>query len=177
MSLALVAVAGLILVALVLAWQEPIRAILQYRGVRLVTCPETRRPAAVGIDLGNAAITALTEGAPEVRLAACSRWPDRYPCDQACLADVARDGRRGTVLAVAQNWFRTQRCSLCGKPIGTAGSGHEPAMLGTDGVTTRWCAVSPERLPDVFSTHNAVCWNCHIAETFRRAHPELVVDR
>ena len=26
-------------------------------------------------------------------------------------------------------------------------------------------------------THLPVCWNCHIAESFRREHPELVVDR
>jgi hypothetical protein len=32
-------------------------------------------------------------------------------------------------------------------------------------------------LLDVFSTHRPVCWNCHVTETFRRLHPELVVDR
>jgi hypothetical protein len=25
--------------------------------------------------------------------------------------------------------------------------------------------------------HWPVCWSCHMSETFRRAHPELVVER
>ena len=34
-----------------------------------------------------------------------------------------------------------------------------------------------EQLPEIFATHQPVCWNCHIAESFRRLHPELVTDR
>jgi hypothetical protein len=30
---------------------------------------------------------------------------------------------------------------------------------------------------DVLATHRPVCWNCAVAEGFRRAHPELVTDR
>jgi hypothetical protein len=177
MSLTLVAVGALIFVALALAWQEPLRAILRYRGVRLVTCPETKRPAAVGIDVGTAAITALVEGVPRVRLAACSRWPDPFPCDQACLVEVARNGRAATVVAIARRWFGGHRCAFSGRSTATAGSGHEPAIIGVDGVIRQWSAISPEQLPDLFASRAAVCWDCHIAETFRRAHPELVVDR
>jgi hypothetical protein len=32
-------------------------------------------------------------------------------------------------------------------------------------------------LPEVFLTYAPVCWDCHIAETLRREHPELIVDR
>lgn len=177
MTLALFAVGVLMVIALVIFWYGPLGAILNYRGMRLVTCPENGRPAAVAVDLGNAAVTALVDGRADVRLALCSRWPDRYPCDQACLSDVERDGRAGTVLAVARTWYAEQRCCLCGKATSTVGSGHEPALAGPAGLTTPWSAVSPELLPEAFATRSAVCWDCHIAESFRRAHPELVVDR
>ena len=51
------------------------------------------------------------------------------------------------------------------------------ALLDPDHRTIEWRQLRPEQLPDVFSTHRPVCWNCHVAETFRRLHPELVVDR
>ena len=34
-----------------------------------------------------------------------------------------------------------------------------------------------EKLQEVLATHWPVCWNCHVAETFRREHPELVAHR
>jgi hypothetical protein len=37
---------------------------------------------------------------------------------------------------------------------------------------------APEQLPEGFSTQQPVCWgNRHIAESFRRKHPELVRNR
>jgi hypothetical protein len=30
---------------------------------------------------------------------------------------------------------------------------------------------------ETMQTHLPVCWNCHIAQEFRREHSELVVDR
>jgi hypothetical protein len=32
-------------------------------------------------------------------------------------------------------------------------------------------------LQETFATHQPVCWDCHIAQTFRREHAELVTDR
>lgn len=26
-------------------------------------------------------------------------------------------------------------------------------------------------------SHQPVCWNCHIVQTFRREHPEMIVER
>src|SRR6266576_3849706 len=40
-----------------------------------------------------------------------------------------------------------------------------------------WNEIPLEHLQQTLSTHWPVCWNCHIAETFRRRHPELVTDR
>jgi hypothetical protein len=35
----------------------------------------------------------------------------------------------------------------------------------------------PEQIPDVLSDHKPVCWDCDVAERFRRRHPELVTER
>jgi hypothetical protein len=43
--------------------------------------------------------------------------------------------------------------------------------------TYEWPEIPPEQIPGVLATHLPVCWNCHIAETFRRMFPERVVDR
>jgi hypothetical protein len=37
--------------------------------------------------------------------------------------------------------------------------------------------VAAENLPEIFATHLPMCWSCHIAQTFRREHPEMVIDR
>ena len=31
--------------------------------------------------------------------------------------------------------------------------------------------------PVMLDSYLPVCWDCHIAESFRREHPELVTDR
>jgi hypothetical protein len=31
-------------------------------------------------------------------------------------------------------------------------------------------------MSDVMRTHEAICWDCHVAETFRRQRPDLVLD-
>jgi hypothetical protein len=50
-------------------------------------------------------------------------------------------------------------------------------LLVPDHTTVEWKQVRPEDVPNVFRTHQPVCWNCHLAGSFRRLHPELVVDR
>ena len=41
----------------------------------------------------------------------------------------------------------------------------------------QWNEIPAEKLPKVFETHLPICWNCYITETFRRVHPELVLNR
>jgi len=55
--------------------------------------------------------------------------------------------------------------------------GHRAALRGPQGVTREWSDVPPARLLDSLRTDSPVCWNCHVAATFRRTHPELVTDR
>ena len=41
----------------------------------------------------------------------------------------------------------------------------------------RWMRVPVENFSTVLETHLPVCWNCYIAQSFRREHPDLVVYR
>jgi len=60
-----------------------------YRNARVVNCPETRSPVAVRFQAWRAAVSGLS-GRPRLRLADCTRWPDRAGCDQACIPDAER---------------------------------------------------------------------------------------
>ncbi len=148
------------------------------RGVRLVACPETAQAAAVSIDAGHAAFTAFIEGAATVRLASCSRWDTRGRCDEPCVGEVQRNGRAAAVHAIATRWYEGKDCVLCGRPIPAPGLfDHHPALLGDDGVTSEWSDLEPEELPALFEMRQPVCWDCHVAERFRREFPELAIER
>ena len=84
------------------------------------------------------------------------------------------DTRFDTILT---DIFANQSCALCGRAIrGVPSVGHKPAFLGPDGRTTACDEIAPERVYDLFRTHHVLCWDCDGAETFRREHPELVID-
>ncbi len=55
----------------------------RYRRGRTLRCPETRDEARVQIDARHAALTAIP-GPPELRVEACSLWPERAGCTQSC---------------------------------------------------------------------------------------------
>jgi hypothetical protein len=44
-------------------------------------------------------------------------------------------------------------------------------------MTVSWKDVKPENLPDVFSTHKPVCWDCHVVQSVVRERPDLVTVR
>lgn len=145
-------------------------------GVRIVTCPETCAAAAVAIDRRHAALTALAHLEPELRLADCSRWPTRGPCDQPCLPEAVKTEHLARNIAASS--FAGKRCALCAKPLTEApGAGDHVALLSSDRASIEWPDVRPEELPEALHTRQPICWNCHIAESFRRQHPELVTER
>jgi hypothetical protein len=154
-----------------------VRALFAYRGKRLVSCPETHAAAAVNVASGEAALGAfLTE--PTLRLKECSRWPERQDCGQECLQQIEADPENCLVWNIVSKWYVGRSCVFCHKLIGPLHHlDHAPALLGPDSKTVEWNQLRPEQLPEVFATHQPVCWNCHVAETFRRVHPELVVNR
>jgi hypothetical protein len=154
-----------------------IRAYFDYRGKRLITCPETHKTEAVDVAATEAAVGAFLF-APTLRLKECSRWPERQDCGQECLKQIEIGPENCLVWNIVSNWYDGKSCAFCRKPFGPLHHlDHAPALLGTDSRTAEWRNFRPEQLPDVFATHKPVCWNCHVTETFRRLHPELVVDR
>lgn len=152
-------------------------AFVKWRGRRIVTCPETRQPAAVQADAAHAAYGALF-GRSELRLQACSRWPERRDCGQECLRQIEEHPENCWIRNMVKSWYSGKVCALCREPIDTGvfniGS---VALMSPERVTQEWWEIPAEQLPGVFRTHQPLCWNCHIAEKFRRVHPDLVLER
>jgi len=59
----------------------------EYREPVDIICPETMKSATVEVNGKHAARTRFA-GHEELQIAACSRWPDRRECDQACAPQV-----------------------------------------------------------------------------------------
>lgn len=148
-----------------------------YRGQRIITCPETHRPAAVEVAAGKAALRTLA-GEQQVRLKDCSRWPEKRNCDQACLHQVESSPGECLVWNIVNRWYEGQECSYCHQKFSHINwHDHRPALVGPSGKTVQWIEVETAHLPDVLATHRPVCWDCHVAESMRRQHPELVTER
>jgi hypothetical protein len=153
-------------------------AYVTFRGKRLVTCPETRRPAAVEVNVFPAALSAGIFGEAKLRLKSCSRWPEREGCGQECLLQVELAPEDCLIRTILDRWYRGRKCAYCGRPFGVVHwFDHKPALVTPEGVTVEWNQFSPERLSEILATHKPVCWDCHIAESFRREFPDLVTDR
>lgn len=150
---------------------------LRWRGTRVVTCPETQRPAAVTVDASLAA-TAAFEAHPELRLESCTRWPERQGCGQECLAQIEAAPDGCLVHSILVHWYAGKPCVFCGKTFADVRwHDHKPALLSPEARLVEWSSVAPQAVPEVLRTHKPVCWNCFVAEAFRREHPELVVER
>jgi hypothetical protein len=174
----LIAIAFVILVAAVAAWlTDAVRVLLRHRGKMLFTCPETSKPTCVKVAAGDAARSSLI-GRPKIHLSECSRWPERQNCGQDCLSQLGADPQNCLVRTKVSEWYRGRVCAYCHKPFHELHwHDHRPALIGPDRKTVQWNEVAADKLQELFETHVPVCWSCHIAETFRREHPERVVDR
>lgn len=162
----LLVAAGVALVAFVVT-----RRYLASRGPRLVECPETRQPAAVTADAARAAVGGGW------RLADCSRWPERQACGRECLSQIEQAPEDCLVRTIVTRWYADKACAVCGKAVGTIDwYDRKPALMNESGAAVPWPDVAAETLPQVLATHRPVCFDCYVAETFRREHPELVLD-
>jgi hypothetical protein len=161
----------------VLRLVQAARVYRRFRGDKLISCPETHQPAAVRVAAGKAAMGAAV-GVPELRISACSRWPERQGCPQECLAQIAEAPKACLVATIINQWYQGQECAYCHKPFGQIHwHDHPPGLRSKEGKTVQWNDIPEEKLQAAFATHRPVCWSCHVAETFRREHPEMVVDR
>ena len=154
-----------------------VRARSRYRGPKIVTCPETGRPAIVEVEALHASLTS-TFGPPDIRLENCWRWPIKEQCGQECLASLDVAPGQCLVSGVLMRWYLGRKCVYCGKPFEELHwIDHKPALLSPEGSLVRWSGVSIENLSNVLNTHQPVCWNCYIAQSFWKDHPDLVVYR
>ncbi len=162
--------------AILLVFTPITRLYRRFRGTRVITCPETREPAAVEVDAVQAAFSGLER--IHLRLKECSRWPERENCGQECLQQIQAAPEDCLLKNMLIRWYAGKTCAVCGKPVGEIQwHEHKPALLSPDHKTVEWFEFRPEKVGEVLATHRPVCWDCHIASTFRREHPELVVDR
>jgi hypothetical protein len=151
---------------------------LRVRGTRIVSCPETHKPAAVRVDAGHAAVTAVWEKA-DLRLTACARWPERAGCDQACTAQIVQAPQETRARTIAGHFFEGARCAICRHGIEPIhGAMLQPGLL--DPVTrdmVAWDEVPAEQLFDVFMARLPICANCTLAESLRRRFPDRLLER
>lgn len=153
------------------------REIVRYRGRRIITCPETNQPAAVHINMAKVAREAVL-GKANLRLDQCTRWPERAHCGQDCLSQIKADPESCMVWNIVDEWYEGKSCAYCQKPFGEIHwHDRHPALLGPDRSIVQWNEVPPENLPHIFQNYLPVCWNCFIAEEFRRKNPDRALDR
>jgi len=156
--------------------RKPVREYLRMRGDRVVACPENAQTVAVRVDAAHAALTSAG-GHERLRLESCTRWPEKAGCGQECLTQIEAQPTDCLVRTKVQRWYADKACALCGAALGHVDwTEHKPALRAPDGTTLEWSRVPPEKLYEVMASHAAVCWDCHIAETFRRVRPDLVID-
>ena len=177
MSTGILAVGALLAVVVAYAAVQFLTRYIRLRGQRVITCPESGEPAGVELAAGRAAVTAIA-GESSLRLRDCSRWPERAGCGQECLSQIEAAPEDCLVRSILTKWYEGKSCVFCGKEFGRLDwAKHRPGLLGPDQKTVEWRDVAPEVVPGALETHKPVCWDCHIAETFRREHPGLVTDR
>jgi hypothetical protein len=155
---------------------KPVRAYFSMRGDRVVTCPDNGEIVAVNVDALRAA-AGTAAGRAGLRLEACSRWPEKAGCGQDCLAQIEATPTDCLVRVQVGRWYTDKTCGICGTALGMVDwTARKPALRAPDGKTVEWQDVRPETLYDVMATHTAICWDCHVAETFRRERPDLTLD-
>jgi hypothetical protein len=149
----------------------------KFGGARVIICPETQKQAMVEIDARRAALTSLL-GQTEIRLENCWRWPLREDCGQECLLQLGVVDNDCLVRSVLMKWYRGKKCAFCKRPFnGVEFTDHKPALFNPEGFTVEWAAIPISAVNEAMATYLPVCWNCHVAQTFRREHPDLVVER
>src|SRR5208283_4082895 len=111
------------------------RTYFEYRGKRLITCPETHKPAAVDVAAGEAAVGAFLSE-PTLRLKQCSRWPERQGCGQECLQQLEVNPENCLVWNIVSKWYQGKQCVYCKKTFSELQHlDHAPPLLSPDHTT------------------------------------------
>ena len=169
--------AALVVAAIFFGIRYFVQASQRFSGERVIVCPETGKQALVEVDVRHAAISSLM-GETDLRLENCWRWPLKKDCGQECLLQLDVAPAECLVRSVLEKWYRDKSCTFCKQPFSEISLvDHKPALLKPEGVTVEWRQVPLAAVTEAMATYLPVCWNCHIAQSFRNEHPELVVDR
>ena len=120
---------------------------LNYRGARVVACPETGQPAAVVLAAWRVAGTGLF-GHPRWQVRDCSRWRERAPCAQPCLVRIAAAPEDCLVWRILAKWGQGKSCMCCGRPLELGRWGrHGPCLMSPDLRICAWNEFRPEHIP------------------------------
>ena len=154
-----------------------VRASSRYQGSRVVACPETGRPALAEVDALHAALTSIV-GPPHIRLENCSRWPLNNQCGRGCLNYLDLAPGESLVSGTLTTWSREHSCVYCGKLAEELHwMDHKPALQANERKLVEWDRVPVAKLSMVLETHLPVCWDCYIARSVQRTHPDRLVSR
>jgi hypothetical protein len=163
--------------ALLVFGRRLVAAWIKYRGTRVVVCPENREMVAVSVDARHAALSS-SGGHADLRLETCTRWPEMAGCGQDCLSQIEAAPEACLLRNILADWYRGKCCVFCQREMQVIHwHDHKPALVTPDGKIVGWEGFRAEQVLAVLATHKPVCWDCQVAESFRREHPELVTDR
>jgi hypothetical protein len=113
-----------------------------------------------------------------LRLADCSRWPERHDCGQECLSQIEAAPDGCLVRARLERWFESKSCAFCGKELREiVWHEHRPRLMNSRSEILEWDQVPVAVVAGGLEGYAGVCWRCHVAQNFRREHPDLVIDR
>jgi hypothetical protein len=128
-----------------------------FRRTRIVTCPETKEAAAV---------------TGKTRLHSCSRWPERYGCDQACLEQIASSPDGCLLRPLVTSFYAGKSCVECGRAI------DAPAALRLfNGSSHEWIDFLPQDLPNLFVISEPLCWSCNNVNELAKLRPNYIIRR
>jgi hypothetical protein len=146
------------------------------RGLRVVNCPETGQTVAVKLNAMHAALTG-TFGRPDLELTSCTRWPEKQDCGQMCVRQIEWSPDGCLIRARLEAFYDGKKCVYCGAAIHPREwLEHKPAMR-VDGRILNWTDIPAEQIPATLLKAEPVCFSCAITETFRKEHPDLVIER
>lgn len=80
-------------------------------------------------------------------------------------------------IAQLKHIFEGKLCAACSRPIPPVHAGEPRPGLVNANVAIAWDDIPAANLSTTLENHSLICSHCLIIETFRRQHPELVVDR
>lgn len=177
MSIVYLMIAALMVAAVYFGIRYFVRASQKFGGERVIICPETGKQAMVELDVRRAALSSLF-GQTDLQLENCWRWPIKQNCGQECLLQLDMADEQCLVRSVLEKWYRDKVCAFCQRTFDQIDLiDHKPALLNPEGVTVEWQQIPVSAAMEAMANYLPVCWNCHIAQTFRREHLDLVVDR